>query len=178
MSDSLNTQVGVEVWKAIPGYDDYEVSNKGRIGSWKPFRNFAAKPETIRIVKPSRDKNGYKKVILTKNGVRSTLRICRIVATAWHGSPQPNQVVRHLDGSKDNDTPENLAWGTPKENSFDQVIHGTVIRGIKVNTCKLSPSMVLEIRSKAGRYLDIAKQYGVTAGQVGHIKNRRVWKWL
>ena len=50
-----------------------------------------------------------------------------LVALAFHG-PRPvgpaGKEVRHLDGNKSNNRPENLAYGTRRENALDIVRHG------------------------------------------------------
>lgn len=99
-----------------------------------------------RILKPGIDKDGYKKVVLRKEGARLYRRVCVLVATAWHGKRQIGMVVRHLDGTKANgDMPENLKWGTPKENSEDSRHHGTWVHEESVNTAKLSAANVAKI---------------------------------
>ena len=166
-----------EEWRVHEDFPTYEVSNCCRVASWRPERNLAKPPKEKRILKPSTDKDGYKKYILVnKDGIRKDVRRCALVAELWHG-PRPNGcVVRHLDGSKDNDTPNNLQWGTPKENAHDMIAHGTKVQGLKVNTAKLTPEIVRLIKSigKGNSYL--AKEYGVTPGAIWHIRAGRTWK--
>lgn len=47
--------------------------------------------------------------------------ICR----AFHGPKPEGMEVRHLDGNRFNNAPENLKWGTSLENFEDAVRHGT-----------------------------------------------------
>ena len=42
-------------------------------------------------------------------------------------------VVRHLDGDKENNRAENLAWGTDSENMIDQVRHGNHLHARKAH---------------------------------------------
>jgi hypothetical protein len=37
----------------------------------------------------------------------------RVVCFETHGMPQPGQHVHHIDGDKQNDTPDNLRWEWP-----------------------------------------------------------------
>ncbi len=49
----------------------------------------------------------------------STIRVHRIVATAFHGEPPDlNYVVDHIDSNRQNNRPENLRWLTRLENSL------------------------------------------------------------
>jgi hypothetical protein len=46
-----------------------------------------------------------------------TLKVARLVCEAFHGpSPADKPVCMHLDENARNNRPENLAWGTQKEN--------------------------------------------------------------
>jgi hypothetical protein len=60
-------------------------------------------------------KNGYIYI--------STVRIHRIVATAFHGDPPtPQHVVDHIDTNRRNNRPENLRWLTRLENALQNPI--------------------------------------------------------
>lgn len=51
------------------------------------------------------------------NKERGNLKIHRLVCEAFHGpAPFPKAVVIHLDENALNNRPENLKWGTQKEN--------------------------------------------------------------
>jgi hypothetical protein len=55
------------------------------------------------------NKNGYMEIV--------TVRVHRIVATAFHGeAPTKQHVVDHIDTNKHNNRPENLRWVTRLEN--------------------------------------------------------------
>ena len=164
-----------EEWRTISHAEGYEVSSFGRIGSWLPRRNYAPETTERRILKLSVDKDGYARTTLYIKGNPRFFRVCRLVAEAWHGSPEEGQVVRHLDGSRDNDIPSNLRWGTPKENSADSKKHGTARRGEDINTCKLSEEAVIEILKSDKGPSELARQYGVTPGAISHIRKGRSW---
>lgn len=81
-------------WKAIPGFDDYEVSNKGHVRSTK------GRMRTITY-----DARGYGTVGIKKK----TMTIHRLVAMAFLGMPADStMVVDHIDGNKSNNNVENL----------------------------------------------------------------------
>lgn len=64
----------------------------------------------------------------------------RVVCAAWNGVPfGPDLLVRHLDGDASNNHYNNLAWGTPQENSDDRRLHGTNV-GPTANVGKRSPA--------------------------------------
>lgn len=165
-------------WRRIPWAPHYEVSNDGLVASWRPYRNFAPPPKERRILKPNRDKDGYARVGFYVDGVLQSWRVCRLVGMVWLGTPPDGFVIRHLDGSKDNDTVENLVWGTPKENSLDSQAHGTWVHGDRVNTSKMTSDQVRDVLKSDKSHAELARQYGVTPCAIWHIRAGRTWKWL
>jgi hypothetical protein len=109
-----------EEWRPIPGFEGkYEVSSKGRVKSvdrivertcrWG-VRSFRW---TGRILSPVVHK-GY---LVTKlGGDKRQLGIHRLVAWAFIGPQINGIVVNHIDGNKQNNTPENLEYVTNTEN--------------------------------------------------------------
>jgi hypothetical protein len=165
-----------EEWRPIQGFDGYEVSNRGRVRSWKPERNYAPEPTSPRILRCRADKNGYNTVVLLRNLKRHYRRVATLVAEVWIGSRPSGCFVLHTDGSKTNDTPENLRWGTPAENSADAIKHGTLRRGTAVQTCKLTADKVRFIKSSNLSHSELARQFGVTPSAIWHIRDGRTWK--
>lgn len=174
-SSALSLQ---EEWRKVPGIPDYEISSFGNIRSYKPYRNNAPTPLEPRPVVVREDKDGYRRVNLYKGGSPIEFRISSLVATAWHGPRPDGMVVRHLDGDRTNDSPENLRWGSHKENSADMALHGTVVNGEAVNTAKLDNDTVLAIRSSNASTVELAALYGVTPSTISHIRLRRTWKHI
>lgn len=172
------TEEPIEIeWRRIPWAAMYEVSLEGRVASWRPYRNNAPAPTSRRLLNVQRDKDGYSRIAIFDNdGVKRYVRVCRLVAELWHGSPTEGQVVRHLDGNNQNDNAWNLKWGTPIENSRDSKVHGTWVHGRRVNTCKLTETQVTEVLTTCASHTELARKFGVTVGAIWHIRNRRSWK--
>ena len=98
----------MEIWKKIEGFEDYEVSNLGRVKS-------------IRCtLKHCVGKNGYASVNLQEN----TKTIHRLVASAFIPNPENKRCVNHIDGNKKNNNVENLQWVTHKENTTHAIKNG------------------------------------------------------
>jgi len=74
----------------------------------------------------------------------------------------------------------NLCWGTSSENHADKVKHGTDSAGERNLNSKLTEQDVMEIRDllAGGPYFqwEIAEMYGITQGQVSHIRIGKTWK--
>jgi hypothetical protein len=97
-----------EVWKVIPKWNGhYEASNKGRIRSTKRRTN----SYPGRVLKPTIDKYGYKKLSLSSGGYTKTCSVHSLVAETFHGERPEGLVVNHIDGVKTNNNVENLEWG-------------------------------------------------------------------
>lgn len=145
-----------EVWKVIPDYPDYEVSNLGRV-------------RRIYYLDGSMTQSGYKAVRLSYNGVQKTKNLHRLVAEMFLEKPDTDEklVVNHIDGDKSNNCVDNLEWITQKENVWHaRDILGKQMGGhcqsqrILVEFLDGSPSMEFESINEC------ARQLGLTAGQI------------
>lgn len=88
-----------EVWRDIYGFPYYQVSNLGRVRSFKWGKE--------RILKPSKDRDGYLNIWLYKNCVRYTKQVHRLVAEAFI----PNDDLFKTDiNHKNEDKENNLCW--------------------------------------------------------------------
>lgn len=105
-----------EIWKAIPGYANYEASTLGRIrripGKGSPFG---------RILKAGVSPNGYLSQGLCVDGKIKTITVHRLVAMTFLGQPpEGKSQVAHFDGNKKNNTLINLRWVSQEENVDDE----------------------------------------------------------
>lgn len=102
---------------SCPGYAADECGNIWSVAS--NWRGYGARP-----MRPSRDSDGYFRIRVLIDGRRTNKPVHRLVCEAFHGEPPQGAVVRHLDGTKNNNAPSNLRWGTVAENAQDSVRHG------------------------------------------------------
>lgn len=115
-----------EVWKPIPDWPEYEVSDHGNVRSSKWGHVHSLKPQA----NPHRNNYLHFSVHTTGMG-RKTIRVHVIVAELFYG-PRPEGLdIRHLDGDSQNNHATNLRYGTRIENELDKVRHGTRVREAK-----------------------------------------------
>lgn len=103
-----------ETWKPILGYEDYDVSNKGRV------RSYSKQYKAYYLKQAWNSADGYVRISLTKNDATrksKTLLLHRIVAQTFLPHDTSLTVVNHKDGDKHNNTVDNLEWVTPSENN-------------------------------------------------------------
>ena len=116
-------------WRPIPGWEGfYEASSDGQVRSIE--RTVAGRPgvsmtRRAHTLTPKLTSDGYEQVWLCRDNTRRTMKVSRLVASAFHGPCPEGMECRHIDGNKLNNTPGNLAWGTRSENTYDKVAHGT-----------------------------------------------------
>src|SRR5690349_22214909 len=98
-----------EVWKVIPEWLCYSVSNKGRVRSDRRGQ----------ILSPAKHSLGYRYVTLTKYDPDKVVwrgGVHRLVAAAFVANPEGKPDVNHIDGRRENNAPESLEWVTHREN--------------------------------------------------------------
>lgn len=97
----------MELWKDIPKFEGlYQASPSGNIKSL--YRN--------KILKSEISKNGYSKVMLSKNRKRKLVSVHRLIAMTYLLNYSENLQVNHKDGNKQNNNINNLEMVTCQEN--------------------------------------------------------------
>jgi hypothetical protein len=97
----------IQMWKDVKGYEGlYQVSDKGEVRRLLYNKTRPVKP---------RD-GQYNTVTLSKNGIKKSHAIHRMVAEAFLERPQGATEVNHKDGVKHHNNVENLEWVTQREN--------------------------------------------------------------
>ena len=103
--------IEVETFVKIDGFENYEVSNLGKVRNMKSGK----------VLKPQLNRNGYLMHLLYENNKQKHLYLHRIIAIAFIDNPEEKPCVNHIDENKLNNDLSNLEWCTVKENN----IHGT-----------------------------------------------------
>lgn len=105
-----------EEWRDIAGYEGlYQISNLGNVKSLIRWKGTHYLP-TEKSLQKTKTTTGYWKVELTKDKVKKSLRVHRLVAIAFIPNNEGKPHVNHRDGNPLNNNVDNLEWCTQKEN--------------------------------------------------------------
>lgn len=105
----------MEIWKKIEDYENYEVSNYGRVKSLNYNRTGKEKILKTGVIE------GYLVVGLCKEGVQKNHLVHRLVASAFIENPNNYPIINHKNEIKTDNTIQNLEWCT----HFYNINYGT-----------------------------------------------------
>lgn len=176
MSEAL-----LEKWRPVADFTGYEVSNMGRVRSWRGPGGKQIKPVTEpKILKSPPNTKGYPvNVFLKPDGSRHTKTLHVVIATTFHGPCPAGHECSHLDGIRVNCRASNLAWEVHKRNMERTIDHGTNGAGTRNGRAKLTAAQAEAVvpRRNTGESLSsIAREYGVSVSTVWQIYHGKNWK--
>jgi len=160
--------------KIIPKFPDYAITKNGEVFSIR----------TNVWLKSYLDSHKYFQVSLFHGGVRKDKLIHHLVLETFGPQRPAGMECRHLDGNRQNNSLDNLVWGTHQENINDRAKHGTTAlhRGVNNGRSKLNEEEVRHIYKlyKTRNYTlqKIANIFGVDLSVVWKIGHRKSWKHL
>lgn len=179
MADSEATLA--ETWRPVVGYENiYEVSSSGNVRRLHDGNRYRA----LSVLRPTKHRDGYCSVILSDaEHRRSTLRVHRIVLTAFVGCPPSGHECNHKNSVRDDNRVENLEWVTPSQNVLHTYQNGrTPLRGTSNPNARFTEADIRGVRmlcdSKALTYTEIARMFGMTRNNVSLIGRRRAWNHI
>ena len=150
-----------EIWKPISDYDGYEVSNFGRVKSFKY--------NSPRILKPE-----LRGVYLSVNLYNKHFQVHRLVALAFIPNPDNKPQINHIDGHKLNNYAGNLEWTTASENIQHAFATGLKIamQGEDNVRAKFTSEQVIYIRSNPDNLTikEFAEKLGVDLKTITRIQ--------
>lgn len=111
-----------EIWRDIPNYEGYQVSNQGRVRSISRIVKRGNNLMSIKgvILKPTMSA-GYYSVNLRRNGKTKSVKIHRLVALAFIPNPNKYKEIDHINTIRTDNTIENLRWASRLMNSLNPI---------------------------------------------------------
>ena len=170
-----------EEWRAVVGWEGYDVSATGWVRSWRrcgPDMSLATSP---RLLRQTLSTSGYPYVSLCFH--RPIKRMVHLlVLTAFVGPcPDGMEACHGMEGAA---CPalRNLRWDTRSANNGkDKHEQGTATFGERGTNVRLTSAQVreLRLRARAGGVTQeaLARDYGVIRQHVSEILLRRVWRY-
>ena len=160
-----------EEWRDVDGYEGYQVSNFGRVKSFKRYSQG-------RISKPIVTRTGYLYVSLSKGKNGHPVRLHRIVAKAFLPNPDDKPQINHRDGCKLNNHVDNLEWVTQGENMQHASILGLRPAGENHVRAKFSKSDIIYIRENPNTLTQesLATKFGVAQPVISAIQLGKTYK--
>lgn len=176
-----------EEWKAVVGFTGYEVSNKGRVRSYRQCRS--GHPPKIR--KPIKTRFNPKKTtqvyyweigLIDPAGKKKVKYVHHLVLEAFVGPrPTEDHVAAHCNGNSLDPRLSNLRWATRSENEMDKHKHGTIKRGEK-NNSKITEHQARQIKYdpfwKRGSAAKWAAAFGISTCTVYKIRRGIKWSYV
>lgn len=119
-----------EKWKEIKGYEDYLVSDKGRVKKKELTRTvkdshggYMVRHDKERFMTATDNGHGYMIISVRKSGKRKNFYLHRLVAEAFIPAEPGKKYVNHIDYDPKNNVVSNLEWCTQKENIHHSLEH-------------------------------------------------------
>lgn len=178
-----NTSQKLEIWKDVPGYENfYQANPSGFIKSLsKPLRIKKGFRVTKELIISNTDNGeGYFICSLSKNTIRKSILLHRLIALTFVPNPLNLPEVNHKDGNKLNNHVDNLEWVTRQQNidhSWSKKLTNCI--GESHHNSKLNKIIVKEIREKyaSGKhsYSQLGLEYGTSMYNVRNVVKRLTW---
>ena len=184
-----------EIWKDVVDYNDFMVSNKGRVKrkafTWKKGHDNI---EIIQeeVLKKLSKCSGYLSTRVVNSDGPKNFRVHILVARAFLDNPENKPHINHKNAIKDDNTVENLEWCTNAENmkhaasmglmrssDYHKIQTSLANRGSNAKHAKLKEEDVLPIRAmkKMGiSTLVISEKYKVSRATIQYLLRGKTWK--
>lgn len=181
-----NTNKKQEIWKDIPGYENfYQANPRGFIKSISKYlriKNGFRRTKEL-IIANTDNGEGYLICSLSKNKVRKSILLHRLIALTFIPNPLNLPEVNHKDGNKFNNDIDNLEWCTRQENidhSWSKKLTNCI--GESHHNSKLNNISVKEIREKyaSGKYSysQLGLEYNTNMYNIRNVVKRLTWNHI
>lgn len=169
-----------ELWKTIPSFPEYMVSNMGRVKRLafnKRIGNNSLQYRPERLLTP-RERNGYLVVTLSQNYHSGAHYIHRLVALAFIPNPNNLPEIDHIDTNRKNNNVINLRWCSRKENANNPITkrkQSSMRKGVKRGPMQMETKKKIGLAHK-GRHHSVSHMQHYLESCRWRYKPIRVYK--
>lgn len=120
-----------EVWKPILGYEEYEISNKGRV---KHLATGYNKFYLLSLNVNQKNNRLYVTLCNNNNNKKENLQVARLVGFNFcNGYSKINNTINHKDGNVQNNDFSNLEWVSQSDNNLNsyRILNRKINKGIR-----------------------------------------------
>jgi hypothetical protein len=178
----------IELWRPVEGFPDYDVSNLGRVRSWRmrvaiPGKRGSASARRTEpyVLALGVKETGRLHVVLRQGGRHLTVQVHLLVGRTFLPNPDNLPELNHKTGIHTDNRLGNLEWVTSAQNIQHAVKFGLVAHGTRHGMSKLNPAQVYEIRKRCDggeSQRCVAVSLGLAQGTVADVARRASWKRL
>lgn len=176
-----------EIWKDIPNFKGYQVSNLGNIRTYNKVtytkthgeRHWENRILKQKITKSTKNKNRKDcRVDLWENGRPHTLLVARLVAFTFNEVDLYSKLtVNHIDGNSLNNNLSNLEIITRKEN-IQHAFNNGLMPYNEIKVIDKEKKLVCHFRSMSEASKFIEKNHGYISNQIKKNKyENNKYKW-
>lgn len=166
-----------EIWKTIPGFSKYEVSNLGNIRSYAVRGN---KDKIAKSPKPIKQANcdGYKFVNISNDDKKIiVIKVHSLVLLSFVGPRPDGLVVCHNNDIKNDNRLENLRYDTQKKNMSDYIENNGGIHGRSSIKLKEVHGIIEDLKNNI-LLSEITEKYNVSRDVVYRIARKESYKYI
>ncbi len=150
-----------ERWKDILGYEDYQVSNYGRVRSYSVrYKSYYLLRENVN------GRSGRVYVHLYKDGKRKCISLPRLVGFSFvAGYSEENNTINHIDMDVKNNKASNLEWVSQAENNRKMCLSDKYAKPIAYTKIPKFKKIVVDSKYEFKTVISFARFLGVSETQ-------------
>ena len=168
-----------EEWKELPEYEDFDVSNFGRVRLARISHLRKRMLKVGSLLKSHTDQDNYQRLGFVWEKTRKDFYVHNLVLMTFVG-PRPEGCQGcHNDGNPQNNHISNLRWDTCRANKHDSILHGTWAKGTKIHLAKLTEGdipKIYQLREEGLSQEAIGKIVGVNQTKISDVLNNKTWR--
>lgn len=180
----------MEIFKTIPEFPDYLVSNFGRVKTKSRLLRYTHAVTKKEHFRKSEERflkvqfnnlTGYKFCQLYKNKKMINKTLHNLVANTFIENPKKLAYINHIDGNKHNNCVDNLEWCSNEYNHEHATKTGLKAKGEQIKSSILNENSVHAIKwflNKGVSHTELSKAFKVSRPAITSISLNKTWKHI